>query len=412
MTAPAHAPTRWLLTVLVGAACVAAPATLLAQFPQGPEFRVNTHTTGAQRRPAAAPLAGGGFVVAWQSDGQDGDQDGVFAQQYDWSGVPVGPEFRVNTYTTSSQHGVSVEVAAFSATNLVFVWQSEGQDGDLSGVFAQRSSPGGPIGGEFRVNSYTTSDQGAPALAVDGAGNFVVVWASLGQDGSDSGIFGQRYASSGAPLGGEFQVNTYTSGFQGHPSVAKGSSGEFWVVWEGQGAGDPFGIYAQRYLPDGSPLGGEFRLNIFTTGDQRYPRVNAGEGVVQVVWESDGQDGSGPGVFIGNFRVNTYTTGAQNRPAFWSRWFNNLVVVWQSDDNQDPQGGVFGQFSYGSIPIQSEFRANTYTTGTQDEPVVTRANSVVVAWSSEQDPDGSRGIYAQRYNPPWLPVELQDFTIE
>ena len=40
------------------------------------------------------------------------------------------------------------------------------------------------------------------------------------------------------------------------------------------------------------------------------------------------------------------------------------------------------------------------------------ANSVVVAWSSEQDPDGSRGIYAQRFNPPWLPVELQDFTVE
>ena len=132
---------------------------------------------------------------------------------------------------------------------------------------------------------------------MDGAGNFVVVWASLGQDGSGSGIFGQRYASSGAPLGGEFQINSYTTGFQGHPSVGKDyESGAFVVVWEGQGAGDqPFGIYAQQYSADGTPAGGEFRVNSFTTGDQRYPRVNAGTGGFHVVWESDGQDGSGPG---------------------------------------------------------------------------------------------------------------------
>ena len=401
------------------AAFVSTPASLLAQFPQGPEFRVNTYTTGTQRLPAASKCADG-FVVAWQSDGQDGDQHGVFAQRYYWFNAPLGSEFRVNTYTTSSQHGVSVEA---SGTGLVFVWQSDGQDGDLGGVFAQRWGPlgpidclGGPIGGEFRVNSYTTSSQGAPAVAVGDADYFVVVWASLGQDGSDSGIFGQRFSISGAPLGGEFQVNTYTTGFQGHPSVAVDNQPDrFVVAWEGQGAGDePFGIYAQQYFGNGTPIGGEFRVNGFTTGDQRYPRVNAGTGGFLVVWESDGQDGSGLGVFsYSDFRVNTFTTGAQGRPALWSRNFGNNVWVWQSDDNQDPQGGVFGQFAYGDGPIMSEFRANTYTTGTQDEPVVTvTLNITAVAWSSQQDPDGSRGIYAQRYNNPWLPVELQDFGVE
>jgi hypothetical protein len=413
MAPESHSPTRGLLAVLIGASCLAVPASLLAQFQQGPEFRINTYTTGAQRRPAASSWANG-FVVAWESTSQDGDLDGIFAQQYNSFGAPIGPEFRVNTYTTSSQYGVSVETDwTQAAPTVLFVWQSEGQDGDSGGVFAQRWS-NGPMGGEFRVNTYTTSSQGAAAVSADGAGNFVVVWASLDQDGSGSGIFGQRYASSGAPLGGEFRVNTYTTGFQGHPSVGKDESGSFVVVWEGQGADDqPFGIYAQSYLADGTPNGGEFAVNSFTIGDQRYPRVNAGTGNFTVAWESDGQDGSGLGVFsYQDFRVNTFTTGAQNRPALWSRYYGNNVWVWQSDDNQDPQGGVFGQFAYGIIPILSEFRVNTYTAGTQDEPVVVRGNEVVVAWSSEQDPDGSRGIYAQRYNAPWIPVELQGFTVE
>jgi hypothetical protein len=433
MAAATHAPIRGFLTFLIGAACLAAPASLLAQAPPavGPEFRVNSYTTGTQERPAARGLGPPYvFTVAWQSDGQDGDGYGIFAQQYDGlSGAPFGTELRVNTYTTSSQHAVSVEG---EGSNLVFAWQSEGQDGDLGGVFAQRwVGTGGPVGGEFRVNTNTTSSQGAPAAAVDADGNFVVVWASLDQDGSGSGIFGQRYANSGAPLGGEFQVNSYTTGFQGHPSVAVDTAtsfptnGVFVVVWEGQGADDqPFGIYAQRYSPDGTPIGGEFHVNSFTTGDQRYPRVNAGTGGFTVVWESDGLDGSGPGVSVRGFslstgipglsdhRVNTYTTGSQNRPVVHSREWGNQVVTWQSDDNQEPQGGVFGQFSYGLSPIGTELRVNTYTTATQDQPVVTHGGYVLFAWSSQQDPDGSRGIYAQRWNPPWIPVELQGFTVE
>src|SRR5262245_10409477 len=64
------------------------------------------------------------------------------------------------------------------------------------------------LGPEFQVNTYTTSAQNSPVVAADGAGNFVVVWASP-HDGSGSGVFGQRYDSSGTPLGSEFPVNTY-----------------------------------------------------------------------------------------------------------------------------------------------------------------------------------------------------------
>lgn len=33
-----------------------------------------------------------------------------------------------------------------------------------------------------------------PAIAANPAGNFVIVWESIGQDGQDTGIFGQRFA--------------------------------------------------------------------------------------------------------------------------------------------------------------------------------------------------------------------------
>src|SRR6185295_20212057 len=111
----------------------------------------------------------------------------------DASGTPQASEFRVNSYTTGAQ--AVPAVAADSCGDFVVVWHSfSGQDGSTYGVFGQRFDPlGAPKGAEFRVNSYTTSGQSTPAVAADADGDFVVVWQSTGQDGSQEGLIGQRY---------------------------------------------------------------------------------------------------------------------------------------------------------------------------------------------------------------------------
>src|SRR5258706_12964040 len=60
------------------------------------------------------------------------------------------------------------------------------------------------VGPEFRVNTYTSNLQRAAAVAVDGSGSFVVLWSSQNQESAASGlgIFGQRHASPRAPRGG------------------------------------------------------------------------------------------------------------------------------------------------------------------------------------------------------------------
>ena len=73
-------------------------------------------------------------------------------------------------------------------------------------------------------------------MAADAGGEFVITWASglaFGQDGSGFGVFGQRYESDGAPIGLEFQANTFTLGHQWFPSVASDWGGCSVVVWQG-----------------------------------------------------------------------------------------------------------------------------------------------------------------------------------
>ena len=96
-----------------------------------------------------------------------------------------------------------------------------------------------PIGEEFQVNSYTTSWQVYPAVAVEPQGNFVVVWMSDGSYGTDTSPFSiqaQRYDANGTPVGAEFQVNSYTTNFQGTPAVAVEPQGDFVVDWQREGS--------------------------------------------------------------------------------------------------------------------------------------------------------------------------------
>ena len=48
-------------------------------------------------------LSNGNLVIAWQSNGQDGSGDGVFAQVLDTSGNKIGNEFQLNSYTQGDQ---------------------------------------------------------------------------------------------------------------------------------------------------------------------------------------------------------------------------------------------------------------------------------------------------------------------
>src|SRR5262245_57359205 len=120
-----------------------------------------------------------------------------------------------------------------------------------------------PAAPEFIANLNVASAQAVPALSTDARGNFVVVWQSLGQDGSDYGIFGARFSAAGARVGAEFRANTTTPGAQAGPDVAVDAKGDFVVVWtDYQGGAE---IRGQRFDRSGVAAGPEFRANAYAT---------------------------------------------------------------------------------------------------------------------------------------------------
>ena len=196
----------------------------------GPAFRVNAATAGRQTAPRVAMDAQGGFVVAWQDrNGRDGSGHGVFAQRFGPAGQRLGAEFQVNTYTTGHQYAYSVARAPDG--RFVVTWDSPA-DGDGFGAFARRyDAAGAPIGGEFQVNSATTGGQTYASVAVDDSFRMTVSWQSTTGDSRGFGLRGRRFDEQGAPVGGEFLVNSYTTYSQMAANVAMDGAGNTLVAW-------------------------------------------------------------------------------------------------------------------------------------------------------------------------------------
>ena len=344
--------------------------------------------------------------------------------------IPVGGQFQVNTYTTSNQSSPSITSDAEG--DFVVVWTSGGSSGgdtSSSSVQGQRFAAGGAaLGGEFQVNTYTSSGQSSPSVASDAEGDFVVVWTSNGSSGGDTLTFsvqGQRYAAGGAALGGQFQVNTYTTNRQFTPSVASDAEGDFTVVWASNGSSGSdtslYSIQGRRYAAGGAALGGEFQVNTYTTSNQQYPSVASdAEGDFVVSWHSDGSSGGDTSLYSvqgqryaaggtllgGQFQVNTYTTSDQRYLSVASDAEGNFVVVWQSTGSSGGDASstsVQGQrYAAGGALLGGQFQVNTYTTNDQRYPSVASdaEGDFVVVWQSNGSSGGdtsSTSVQGQRY---------------
>jgi len=325
--------------------------------PIGTEFQVNTFTTSTQSDPAVTFLTEGGFVVVWNSFTQDGDKFGVFSQRYNAMGQPEGSEFQVNTYVYSRQQ--YPKVTFLNNGGFVVVWQSAYQDGSSWGVYGQRyNATGKPAGSEFRINTFTPSGQLSPAVVAFPAGGFVVVWTSWAQNGHGWGIYGQCYSASGLPVGLEFQVNNSTLNQQ-LPAVAAFPTGGFVVVWQSDDHhGHDLGVYGQSYTSTGLPVGPEFQVY---TDMLEYSITSLNEGGFVVVWTSNCQFAVGCNVYgkiynakgmpVGTeFRMNTYRS-TSGRPSVTPLTEGGFVVVWTryQDDHYSLYGRIFSATAYPTL---------------------------------------------------------------
>ena len=369
------------------------PSSVEGEATRGNEFQINDQTTGNQKNPNVGMDREGNFVVVWQSSGQDGSGEGIFAKRYDAQGRELAPppglkgkgsgnEFQISRETRQDQEWPSVSMTPRGA--FVVAWQGRvfpKNQGGISAILAQRhDSEGRRIGEEFRVNISSARAIAGIALASAPDGSLLIAWADEFQQRH---TWARRYEGGdrlGMPRGlekgdGVFRVSSYNGE---HFTTAQGAvveaTGGFLVAFSSLQDEDGFGVFAKRFDSEGNEIPpvpelvgdgveNEFQVNSYSHSTQGLGDV-ASEGRRSViVWASREQDGDLHGVFakaydaagrkisppavlrgegVGNeFRVNRETRSDQYGVSVAMGPDGGFMIVWRGRVFPKNQGGLW-----------------------------------------------------------------------
>jgi len=393
-----------------GKVCAVAVGVLILAAAGRAEFQVNTYTTYHQTHPAVAMNEAGEFIVAWRSHPTDGRGGGVYARCFRADGTPVGQEFKVNTSEADVDNWTPA-VAIAPSGNCIVAWVTA-KDGDCDIAARMFNRQGQPLTEEFAVNaSSPPAAQSMPSIAMNSAGDFVIVWTSWSgvcYIGS-SYVLGRMYRADATPRGEEFLIGAHSNA--DWPDVVMENSGGFIVTWirMGDTYNRPYGEYImyRRFNADGTPAGGAVQV----TGDlnSRWygPSVavdRSGEFAItwaagpfpyDIVAQRFGPDGT---PVTEPSAVNTCLKGNQGRPRIATNGEGQYLVVWDSQDQDGSGCGVFGQrYARGGQIVGAERLINTYVLDRQWYPRVAMGagDKCVVVWISENQDGSGYGIFGE-----------------
>lgn len=197
------------------------------------------------------------FIVAWQDTRPFNFYYDLYARRFDSSGAALGNEFIVDQApeVTLALGGIARD----GNNNIVFTWYDR-RNGNQD-IFARfYDASGAPLGNDFRVDQDTgTASVGLPAIAVDQANIFTIVWSD-GRAGNND-IYARRYDATGAPLGKDFRVDQATgTSAASNTTLAAMPGGKTIIVWSDYRNGN-YDIYARIFAPGWIPLTDDFRID-------------------------------------------------------------------------------------------------------------------------------------------------------
>jgi hypothetical protein len=210
----------------------------------GSHQRVNFSTSGFQQDATVAALSGGGWVVGWETYGPGTAPETLYLDVYDLNGTRIAGDLPL---AQASEPGV-IAMAGLGGGGFVVTYDTEGQDGSDRGIFYGMYGADGESIKGGTVNQTTTGAQIDAAVAALSDGGWVVAWTS--SDGDGTGIYQQRYDADGQAVGTETRVNAYTTGAQANASIVGLQDGSWIVTWEGDGADGDDAVFQRHFAVD------------------------------------------------------------------------------------------------------------------------------------------------------------------
>jgi UDP-3-O-[3-hydroxymyristoyl] glucosamine N-acyltransferase len=185
------------------------------------------------------------LVVVWTGYAGIGGT-GVFGRRFDRDGSPVGERFVVTDSQRAGERGPALAMSPDGS--FVVAWQTNDQDGESVGVFARVfDSAADAVGPVRQLNVKASGMAIDPAVATGGSSDFSAVWTLVGPDELSEAIVGRHFDASGIAASPEFRISN-ASDRVSEPVAAIAADDSLLVVWQAEAlAGVTTDIFARAF---------------------------------------------------------------------------------------------------------------------------------------------------------------------
>ncbi len=246
----------------------------------GGEFPYDTDTDPGQSRQTVAAVGDDSLVAAWCTT-IDGERR-VHANFRTLAGV----NFDVADVGAASANSLT-GVAGLGGTRWVAAWEKGNPPTEFGEVWVRTFSIVAPLEAGLRVHPPIEFNQYDPAIAGDGAGDFVVVWLADTEVGV---VLNARLFRFFDELGPQPITDTILvaaePGIGLEPRVGMAPDGAFVVAWRSPRFDASNGVVAREFSETGAPIGDAFPVNVVTTGPQGAPAVAVSANDFVIAWET------------------------------------------------------------------------------------------------------------------------------
>jgi hypothetical protein len=315
--------------------------------PQGGEIEVSS--TNNSQAVAVAGLADGNFVVVWDAYVDGNNLYDVNARVFDGAGNPVGDTFWPGA-TTDYEYLPSV--GALSSGDFVVSWTKAPSSGARSGrVLARRYSSGGEAkSDELLLDGSADSQSNSSVIGLHNE-EYVIVWDRVNWGITGWDVAGKKY-NNGNAQAGSFTASSDTLNIQWYPSAAKLTDNRFVVLWTDVDQNKSTRVQARIFDFDCHAIGGEHTVN----GSAPWDRSRSGvtgmdDGGFMAVWSSVAGEGNRDLIVQrldnGGNRAGDETRlahgGGNQEHGRVAKRAGGAAVVWQSDGEDGSGQGVMGR---------------------------------------------------------------------
>ena len=244
----------------------------------GTAIKIETDDAGHAMAPQIAFDPSGNAISVWHQS--DGTRNNIWSNRYT-AGTGWGTAIKIET--DDAANATFPQIAIDSGDSAISVWVQS--DGVLTNIWANRYTAETGWGTAEKIETNDAGFAEAPQIAFDPSGNAISVWQQ--SDGAWFHIWSNRY-TAGTGWGTAMKIEIDEAADAQEPEIAIDSAGNAIVVWW-LSDGTRTNIWANRYAAE-SGWGTAAKIETDDTADAESPKVavDSGGNAISVWKQSDG----------------------------------------------------------------------------------------------------------------------------